>query len=473
MQTYLKHHGTKGQHWGHRRYQNHDGSLTALGREHYGIGKKREDGSLNAVERFRYLKRDGTLKDAGHRKVKTLQDEYNRLSVKDHVSTEYGEKRKAKIADKYEKLTGAKIKYSDRAYKAQLKKEAEAREAEEADRRVKDEERQKRRAEIEKSNRLLDENPNNMTLEDLQYAKARYDALRDLERSKQDYDGLTSSKTVEKVKTMLIDTAVDSAKNYLSAASKKVIENAMKEIDPYDSVKRETEKLTAKANKLKAENELTWQQYTQDEYKKGNYNPEKKNLNKEESDYDIALKRYENNQKILDARKKYQESKNDYAYAKKVAEEYESGNYSFVSKPRTGGKDDNNSKSEKSNNQTNNPQPQAQQPKQSKPEQKQTSAQTSTSKPSTTQVLDKYKGEGYSFKMKPKSEPKEEPKTTAERVSEVKEHARELAQEKGKAAVSSYLSSTVNSYEGKNTMGDGSISTKAIESAIEDILKDL
>lgn len=35
----LYHHGTKGMKWGRRRYQNPDGSLTALGRVRYGVGK--------------------------------------------------------------------------------------------------------------------------------------------------------------------------------------------------------------------------------------------------------------------------------------------------------------------------------------------------------------------------------------------------------------------------------------------------
>lgn len=36
--AYLVHHGIKGQKWGQRKYQNADGSLTALGRVRYGVG---------------------------------------------------------------------------------------------------------------------------------------------------------------------------------------------------------------------------------------------------------------------------------------------------------------------------------------------------------------------------------------------------------------------------------------------------
>ena len=38
----LSHYGVKGQKWGERRYRNEDGSLTAEGREHYGIGEMTE-----------------------------------------------------------------------------------------------------------------------------------------------------------------------------------------------------------------------------------------------------------------------------------------------------------------------------------------------------------------------------------------------------------------------------------------------
>ena len=39
---YLAHHGIKGQRWGVRRYQNSNGTLTALGRQHYGRELRKE-----------------------------------------------------------------------------------------------------------------------------------------------------------------------------------------------------------------------------------------------------------------------------------------------------------------------------------------------------------------------------------------------------------------------------------------------
>lgn len=50
---YLMHHGTKGQKWGRRLYQNPDGSLTLLGRAHYGIGEARRKYQTYKEERIR------------------------------------------------------------------------------------------------------------------------------------------------------------------------------------------------------------------------------------------------------------------------------------------------------------------------------------------------------------------------------------------------------------------------------------
>lgn len=41
LEDFLAHHGTKNMKWGQRRYQNTDGSLTPLGRLHYGVGAAR------------------------------------------------------------------------------------------------------------------------------------------------------------------------------------------------------------------------------------------------------------------------------------------------------------------------------------------------------------------------------------------------------------------------------------------------
>ena len=45
---YLEHYGVKGQKHGLRRYQNEDGSLTAEGRDHYGVGDSRRKANIKA-----------------------------------------------------------------------------------------------------------------------------------------------------------------------------------------------------------------------------------------------------------------------------------------------------------------------------------------------------------------------------------------------------------------------------------------
>ena len=91
----LKHYNTPGSHWGQRLYQNKDGSLTPLGRIHYGIGQARVKRAERAAEkarakaekeserdRKRYQNRDGTLKLRGKLHYKTM-DKYALLSDDD------------------------------------------------------------------------------------------------------------------------------------------------------------------------------------------------------------------------------------------------------------------------------------------------------------------------------------------------------------------------------------------------------
>lgn len=47
---YLEHHGILGMKWGIRRFQNKNGTLTALGRKHLGIGPKQQPKQVVAVK---------------------------------------------------------------------------------------------------------------------------------------------------------------------------------------------------------------------------------------------------------------------------------------------------------------------------------------------------------------------------------------------------------------------------------------
>ena len=52
-ESYLAHHGIKGQKWGIRRYQNEDGSLTPAGRSRYGTVE-----NFNNAQRYKAAKKE-------------------------------------------------------------------------------------------------------------------------------------------------------------------------------------------------------------------------------------------------------------------------------------------------------------------------------------------------------------------------------------------------------------------------------
>lgn len=103
--TYLYHHGIKGQHWGIRRFQNEDGSLTAAGRERYypndiDGAKKKLDNAKN-----------------GYREA---VNEYNKSTLGGMV---YNKEATKKLTNSAQKLNWAKEDLSDEKVKTKLNAE--------------------------------------------------------------------------------------------------------------------------------------------------------------------------------------------------------------------------------------------------------------------------------------------------------------------------------------------------------------
>ena len=86
LDEFLEHHGTKGQKWGNRRFQNSDGSLTPLGRLHYGVGAARKAVGSAAKKTGETVK-SGTSK-AGDSIRKTVKPTDEELEAKHQKAQE-------------------------------------------------------------------------------------------------------------------------------------------------------------------------------------------------------------------------------------------------------------------------------------------------------------------------------------------------------------------------------------------------
>lgn len=94
-EDYIEHHGVKGQRWGERKFQYKDGSLTALGRQHYGIGS--------------WIKSRFSSAERGYRAAVKQKQQQQKLAVK-----------KAKYAGDLKKMIKNKKLFTDAEINQQI-----------------------------------------------------------------------------------------------------------------------------------------------------------------------------------------------------------------------------------------------------------------------------------------------------------------------------------------------------------------
>lgn len=111
----LQHFGTKGMKWGERRYQNEDGSLTALGRQRYGVGGERSA--------FR-TKLDLNKLDREQTNARARQDYYSAKSIRS-IAKAKKKLRKANASGDSEKIAKAKERLTNAQNSKATKKAAE------------------------------------------------------------------------------------------------------------------------------------------------------------------------------------------------------------------------------------------------------------------------------------------------------------------------------------------------------------
>ena len=129
-QTFIAHHGIKGQKWGVRRFQNEDGSLTEAGRKRYDVDIERAKAKENARKAgvaYNKATLGGTVynakAEADLRKAKLTTDWAKRKlaseKVKDHLNKQNGEKseRRLTLEKKYQEKGMSEEEAAIAAYK--------------------------------------------------------------------------------------------------------------------------------------------------------------------------------------------------------------------------------------------------------------------------------------------------------------------------------------------------------------------
>lgn len=102
----LEQSGIKGMHWGQRRYQNEDGSLTALGRERYGVGATKKTSARRMQKDFNNL-------DKGYANVEA-ERKFNAKQTAKYARKGHALQRKGKI-EKGQKMIEKSLGYAKKA----------------------------------------------------------------------------------------------------------------------------------------------------------------------------------------------------------------------------------------------------------------------------------------------------------------------------------------------------------------------
>lgn len=119
---YLAHHGTKGMHWGDRRWQNLDGSLTPAGYIHYGY-KGPRNVSKRTQGKIERLKKKQADADAAMTKAASRYDSAHSRAKKATNKSKYGVSVFRNPQRDYEKAVKERDKASEGYYRARSQKE--------------------------------------------------------------------------------------------------------------------------------------------------------------------------------------------------------------------------------------------------------------------------------------------------------------------------------------------------------------
>jgi hypothetical protein len=124
----LYHSGTKGQKWGKRLYQYEDGSLTPLGRIHYGVGPARDESMLARDRQIKANKKayEKSLKKANKR----AKEELDKQAKRDAGESEESSKKTTTTSSK-KKISEMSNEELD-SYITRLQKEKQVKELENA-----------------------------------------------------------------------------------------------------------------------------------------------------------------------------------------------------------------------------------------------------------------------------------------------------------------------------------------------------